>query len=206
MGWRAITRSLARTKPDLCVLSEIRTEAMPAVAEGLGDPPYHMRMKSSLAVLTRDTLGHPRRLPVRNTPLTAFLVEVQLSGHPLLLMAVDMPSDLQYAREPRLEELVELIRTYQPDLVLGDFNAPRRSNALAKLPQGYRHAYDAVGRGWSYTWPVPMPLYALDQCILGPRIEPIRYDLQSSLFSDHRRQVLDISITPFAIDHMQNER
>ena len=83
---------------------------------------------------------------------------------------------------------------WEPDLVVGDFNAPRRSRALSPLPSGFVHAYEAVGSGWSYTWPVLCPLYSIDHCIVGQRIHPVVYNLESSWHSDHRRQVLEFTI------------
>jgi endonuclease/exonuclease/phosphatase family metal-dependent hydrolase len=74
--------------------------------------------------------------------------------------------------------------------VLGDFNAVRRATQLQSLPEGYRHAYDAAGSGWSYTWPVPIPFLAIDHCLIGPRIQPIEYVLGTA-HSDHRWQRLD---------------
>jgi hypothetical protein len=109
------------------------------------------------------------------------------------LFVVDLPSGIQIARDPILRDVNGLIERYRPDLVVGDFNAPRRSWALSALPPGYEHAYDAVGSGISYTWPVPAPVYALDQCIFSPRILPARYDLFSSRHSDHRLQVFEFS-------------
>jgi vancomycin resistance protein VanJ len=86
------------------------------------------------------------------------------------------------------------MQALNPDLVLGDFNAPRRSRALDPLPQGYTHAYEAVGHGWAYSWPMPLPVLAIDQTILSDRIEPFSYALHSTIVSDHRMQVLDFRL------------
>lgn len=77
---------------------------------------------------------------------------------------------------------------------VGDFNAPRRSLAFSQLPTGFRHAYDAAGAGWSYTWPVPVSFLAIDQCIIGPRLKLVHYELQSTWMSDHRLQVVDFEL------------
>lgn len=93
-------------------------------------------------------------------------------------------------------EIRKLMVAWDADIVVGDFNAPRRSRALSPLPSGFVHAYEATGSGWSYTWPIPFPVYAIDQCILGSRISPVVYDLESSWRSDHRRQILEFTIQP----------
>jgi hypothetical protein len=43
-------------------------------------------------------------------------------------------------------------------------------------------------------------MLAIDQCLLGRRIEPIRYDLLTARGSDHRAQVLDFRLRSGAAD------
>ena len=119
------------------------------------------------------------------------------AGHTTRLFVLDLPSDVWVARGPLLREVVALMARHRPDLVVGDFNAPRRSWALADLPAGYAHAYHTAGGGWGYTWPVPVPVYALDHCLHGPRVRPVRYELGGLAGnSDHRYQVFDFTPDP----------
>jgi vancomycin resistance protein VanJ len=113
------------------------------------------------------------------------------ADRPAVVFVVDLPSAPWVPRDPLLAEVVGLIAAHRPDLVVGDFNAPRRSHRLTELPDGYRHAFDVVGAGCGYTWPVPAPVYALDQCLFSDRVIPVRYELKTSGWSDHRRQVFD---------------
>ncbi|HEX4608420.1 MAG TPA: endonuclease/exonuclease/phosphatase family protein [Urbifossiella sp.] len=114
---------------------------------------------------------------------------------PITLLVVDLPSEIWIARDPLLCEVNALIEGHRPDLVVGDFNAPRRSRGLAALPAGYQHAYHTAGGGWGYTWPVPVPVYAIDHCLHGPRISPAAYRLGGlGGDSDHRYQVFDFFV------------
>ena len=115
-------------------------------------------------------------------------------GEPIRVLVADLPSDLAEARGPHLAWLHERMVAFAPDLVVGDFNAPRRALGLATLPRGYEHAYERVGSGYSATFPVPVPLWAIDQTIFGARIEPLAYELRSTLASDHRLQRLDFAV------------
>jgi hypothetical protein len=36
-----------------------------------------------------------------------------------------------------------------------------------------------------------VPLWAIDQCVVGPRVEALRYELRSTAASDHRLQRLE---------------
>ena len=116
-------------------------------------------------------------------------------GPAIHLLVIDLPSAINIPRDPLLREGNELIDQHHPELVVGDFNAPRRSWALCELPAGYRHAYDTAGGGCGYTWPVPVPMYALDHSLHSPQVVPIRYGLFSSVHSDHRLQVFDFAWT-----------
>lgn len=114
----------------------------------------------------------------------------------LSILAVDISANPLMARDPVLARLMAKIDARRPDLIAGDFNAPRRSRRLQHLRNGYRHAYEAAGRGWPYTWPVPLPLLAIDQCMFGPRITPHSFHYVSTASSDHRVQVFELGIRP----------
>jgi endonuclease/exonuclease/phosphatase (EEP) superfamily protein YafD len=92
-------------------------------------------------------------------------------------------------RAPLLDQVLARIRERRPDLVVGDFNAPRRSRALARLPAGWHHGYEVAGRGWSATWPQPVPLLAIDQLLVGPDWGVVDYRLLPGPGTDHRLQV-----------------
>lgn len=112
----------------------------------------------------------------------------------LTVLVADLPSSIRYHRHPMLNELTQQLADTQADLLLGDLNAPRRSLALADLPEGYQHAYRSSGSGWSYTWPSLLPVFAIDHCIHGERLASIAYALQTSPHSDHRIQVFEFAI------------
>jgi hypothetical protein len=184
---------LAARQADLYVLSEVRNNGRQV--EGFRDrlgSRYQSAVFGNLAVVGTGRLRADGWLLDRNrTKVQA--VTWECAGRSLRLLVVDLPSEPHIPRDPLLREVNALIERHQPDLIVGDFNAPRRSRALCALPAGYRHAYDSVGAGLGYTWPVPLPMYSLDQCIYSPRIVPARYELLTCSQSDHRLQVLDFS-------------
>jgi len=190
--WEPIAQALAPMGADAYVLSEIvRPEVSNAVAKALGEDftVCHVRQ---IAVLARGALKLAR--PDERMPSRAYLIEWQSARGPLSLLAVDLPSRPFYSRAPWLRQVYDRVAFLKPDLVVGDFNARRRAHWLGHLPKGYAHAYDEAGVGWCYSWPDGFPLWDIDQCILGPRIRPIRYDLVSTGVSDHRLQCLEFSL------------
>ena len=147
----------------------------------------------TMCLIARGTLDGARFVEA-DDKLQIFVADWNGPAGPLHLMGVNLTSSPLVRRDPLLRRVRAAMERETPDLVLGDFNSPRRSRALDPLPDGYAHAYDAAGRGWTYSWPVPFPVLAIDQAIVGARLETLRYALHSTIVSDHRMQVLDIRV------------
>ncbi|MBC7966235.1 MAG: hypothetical protein H7Z17_09960 [Fuerstia sp.] len=185
MGWEKQWRHIESLQPDIIVLSEIPEKLDTTTLTG-----FDVLVINGMVVACHGSMTKSGSL-VRGGPLQAWHVTCQLSEGPLEVMIADMTSRISIPRDPFLRPFVALLADRKIDVSVGDFNAPRRSLAFDDLPAGYRHGYDAAGAGWSYTWPVPVPFLAIDQCMVGPRLKPVHYELQSTLMSDHRLQVLD---------------
>lgn len=185
MGWERQWRHIESLHPDIIVLSEIPEQLDTTTLTG-----FDVLVVNGMAVACHGSMTKSGSL-VPGGPLQAWHVTCQLSEGPLEVMIADMVSRIGIPRDPYLRPFVALLADRKIDVSVGDFNAPRRSLAFDELPAGYRHGYDAAGSGWSYTWPMPVPFLAIDQCMIGPRLKAVRYELQSTLLSDHRLQVLD---------------
>ncbi len=206
-GWKDIYHEIAALDPDLVLLSEVPDYMeVKIMADSLGrivsescrsfregDDDYESLQASPMVIMARGALSHGRWL-VRKGTHKVYAFDWIFRGRRQTLFAVELDASLVIKRNEYLEKVIGLVAREKPDIVAGDFNSPRRSKALSNLPAGFVHAYDAAGSGWSYTWPFPVFLYAIDQCIVGPRIRPLDYDLRSSTASDHRMQVLDFTI------------
>ncbi len=201
-GWDNVLETLDRERPDILVLAEYtpsdpvhdqhHLESLNTLLLSWGWEVPHTFASGSMLIASRFPLLHIERpqLPSSDCVLVDFEND---SGEPLRVLALDLPSGLRAHRDPLLRKVKALITNTQPDLVVGDFNAIRQATQLQPLPEGYRHAYDAAGSGWSYTWPVPVPVLAIDQCVIGRRIEPIDYTLGTGA-SDHRWQRFDFRL------------
>jgi len=190
MGWEKQWRHIESLHPDIIVLSEI-----PEMFDAKSLTGFDVLVIDGMAVACHGLMTKSGPL-VRGGALQVRHVTCQLPDGPLEVMIADMTSSIAVPRDPYLRPFVALLADRKIDVSVGDFNAPRRSLAFSDLFPGYRHAYDAAGAGWSYTWPVPVPFLAIDQCIVGPRLKPVHYQLQSTLLSDHRLQILDCGWLP----------
>ena len=107
------------------------------------------------------------------------------------IWAVDLPSRPELVRSEVFDDLrrrLDLLELDPPDIILGDFNVPRNSRSLHKAFPEMKNAFDQVGVGWHATWPSGFPLWQLDQVLLGPRVEGVRYQIFPSRFGAHRIQ------------------
>ncbi len=188
-----VRRGLEHERADLLVVSELPPErsldlVVPRVA---GD--WSAARRWQLAVVARGALepgSLERNGAARFWPITWWAS----GGERIEVLVVDVPSDPSQLRSPLLRWVRRRIMALAPDLVVGDFNTPRRARGLEALPPGYAHAYERAGSGWSATFPVPVPLWAIDQTIFGERVEPIAYVLRTPLGSDHRLQRFDFAL------------
>lgn len=116
------------------------------------------------------------------------------------VLAVDGMSDPRLSRTRRLLELADECaradREGRPvDLIAGDFNSVGTSigfNALASTAGGYALASRQT-RGWRATWPSYFPMYDIDHVWVSKRWGVIGCDRFSTLGSDHRAQVVDVT-------------
>jgi vancomycin resistance protein VanJ len=196
---RGVERAAAVLRPldaDLVLLSEAPGKPPHELERQLGGE-LRLTTVGAMALFARGELLDVEWL-AREDALQAALLRWAVDGRTLGVLAVNVISSPRIPRDPLLGRVVRMMERRSPDLVLGDFNAPRRSRALARLPAGFRHAYDAGGSGWSATWPARLPLLAIDQTIVGPGLVVRAYSLRTTRISDHRLQVteLDFRVPP----------
>ena len=190
-GWARIAPDAIAARADLYVFSEppyAARERDIARARGFTAATLHL---GEMAVVGRGVFGKPEWLS--HDVLEVVRIPWHVDGATWNLLLVDLQSDIRIPRDPLLRRLRVLAERSAADVVLGDFNAPRRSRALTPPPPGYVHAYEAAGSGWSATWPIPLPLWTIDQCLVGPRLEVVGYRLGFRRGSDHRMQLVDLA-------------
>ncbi len=121
---------------------------------------------------------------------------VETDYGPLEIAAIDLISRPNLDRRPamaKLEAWLEKRTSNIPLVVLGDFNTPHDAPALKPLRKRLDLAYAKGGRGWPYTWPVPLPLFNIDHTWVSRDITVNDFILKQTRFSDHKRQVADLS-------------
>ncbi len=185
--WPAQRDLLKSLNPDICVLSETT-----AAIEADDFPGYQILRVHNMLIAARGPMAATGSL-VPGGIVRSYVVQCPLDQLTLKIMVADVASPPSLPRNPSLRKMMQAAFLQQADIIVGDMNAPRRSLAFSDMQHEFQHAYDAAGSGWSYTWPVPVPVFALDQCICGPKVRPLNYSLRSTTLSDHRIQILDFT-------------
>lgn len=151
-GWRRVREQVVTYKPDLCIISEtpnrrvIREDAV----RWFG-PERAIAWIGTIPVIASGSLSVGDNLMIGGRAHMVSWRPIDVN-RPVLLLEVDLPANIYIARHPLLEQIHTITQRIHPDLIIGDLNAPRRPWALARLPEGYAHAYDLAG--WSYTRPL----------------------------------------------------
>lgn len=181
--------------PDLVVLSECpySAELADLARRHLGFD--HVFQDQGMALLSRFPFQPQGTIPMANGRAWWARVETPAGGLELVLT--------DFLSHPRLDRSLPVARLRQwidergrsrPFLIVGDFNTTREARSLAPLREVSRHAYEVAGSGWPYTWPLPLPVYAIDHAWVSDAIRVSGYDLHAAPISDHLRQIIRFTV------------
>ncbi len=199
-GWNGqIAQTIRREQPDIVGL--IEAGGAPEERQRFCDvhfPDYEaVPMVRGLLCLIRGTAGQGRVIPLANGG-RAGTVSVQINGREWTVVLVDINSHPHRFRATPLAALAELVEGMSegPVVVLGDFNTPSDSVHFEPLRVHHTEAFNAAGRGYAATWPIPLPVLSLDQIWTNGRLRPLRCEHRWTAQSDHRPVVADVAIVP----------
>lgn len=97
------------------------------------------------------------------------LLSVSVGSDSFDVALVDIPASLRAPRGQILTKLWSQLKTANQSrlIVMGDFNTPYESTHFLPFREGLHHAFGEAGSGFRATWPVPLPVLALDHVWLG---------------------------------------
>lgn len=188
-GTNRVVAALREDAPDLCLLSETRSNIAVATfgaPMGLTNGYY----SSTMTLLSRYPIRPEAHLQLPDA--RGWCARIATPHGPLDLLAIDLISKPQLRRDRPLAAAAAWIAAHDPRvplLVLGDFNTPRDANAFAPFRRLLSHAYEEEGGGWPYSWPAPLAVYEIDHAwYTAESLRVGGYRLRTSLASDHCRQ------------------
>lgn len=146
-------------------------------------------------------------------PGRALFIEIESPLGLLVVWVVDMPSDVRGSRWVAAGRAGEVIADWtgpafrpdgagwtpepasgfpEPDVVVGDFNAPRGSASLRRLVGRLPNAFDQAGAGYPATWPRAVPVYQIDQAFAGRAVRADTFRTIDPAAGSHRLLLLDL--------------
>lgn len=185
-----VFRTVRKDKPDICLFSESpRIEKVREMGNTHLGLPYSLD-DAGMTLFSRFPMQKLGTIPI--TGGRAWAVRIFSPLGPLDVVAFDLISHPLLDRFTPMREMSEWIRTRPrtlPLLILGDFNTPRDSLSFEPLRRHVKNAHEVAGGGWPYTWPVPLPMYSIDNAWVSHDIRVFGHRHRPSRLSDHLRQV-----------------
>lgn len=202
-----VVRTVEEHHVDVLVLEDATADSVAVLDRaGLSDLLPHRASvpgEGGIVVLSRAEVGAAEAQdPVDRVVLTT----IETGSGSLRLLAVH-PEQPTHAADWRADHarLLAAVRSQQPDLIVGDFNATLDQAPLRRLEDlGYRTATELANQGWQPTWPanglyhalhlVPMPpLVQIDQVVLGAGLTATGTTTVPITGTDHRALVATLA-------------
>ena len=193
-GRDAVWATLAADRPDIIVFSEPPLADFEQRARRV-IPNAQCHVGASMALASRWPIEVRGALIVPD--VRSWHIRIALPDGPLDLLGIDIPSGPLLDRRRPLAGIARWVLdhgTEVPLLVVGDFNTPRDSIHFAPLRMLLSQAYESAGRGWPYSWPVPAPMWAIDQVWFSRDIHMWTHQFRIAPCSDHLREVMQLTI------------
>jgi vancomycin resistance protein VanJ len=123
--------------------------------------------------------------------------DLTVGGDQFTVLLVDISAQLSLSRRQPVQELADLAKTLddRPVVIMGDFNIPDDSILLRPLSENCRNAFREHGTGYAPTWPMPLPVLALDQVWVNQRVKVSQCEHIWSINSDHRPVITSVSFS-----------
>ena len=195
-GWDEVTAEVRSWDADVVALVEAGIGQREELRQHWKDgcPGYKVSiLGAGIVLLTRGEAGkstvHEFRDGSRARQVTA-----TVNGQSLNLVIVDIQANPFSSRKEPLAELFEAVAPMadRSTLVLGDFNTPADSALLEPMRAKYTMSFDVAGQGYRATWPLPLPVLAIDQVWTSSSVDVTSCKHLWTNASDHRPVALTV--------------
>ncbi len=159
------------------------------------DHPYQRVLPREVAVVSKHPIHKSKTIHHSDRGLYHRLT-LSIAEQDVALMVCDLPSRPYHHRSESIRRVTEMAAQMkgQPSLIVGDMNTPIDSVHFNELRHTYRNAFAVGGQGYHATWPMPLPVVAIDHCWISRHIDVVACRIKWTVSSDHRPIVADLII------------
>ncbi len=191
-GWDGILSEVRRNDASVVVMAEADTQ----LPDTETDSKHFLKLSHRLSLISRFPLSHVAEYSLAGAGV-CHVLQLDIPARHLTLLVVDIKSNLGIHRKAPVGRLYEIIRTIPgPVIVAGDFNTPVDSLYLDQFRLTLRNAFEECGDGLHTTWPMPIPIIAIDQVWGNQQIQFRKAQIHRTLQSDHCPIICDFTIAP----------
>jgi endonuclease/exonuclease/phosphatase (EEP) superfamily protein YafD len=197
-GWPKVGDYVSAENPDLVGLVEAggsSDEWREFWAEHLPEHEIYLA-GGGLVILARGEIVEEHVFLIGGASTCAEVV-IDFEGQRIRVLLVDAVVRPFSNRRDLVEKVFELARAKPelPTVVMGDFNTPIDSVWFDGARRDFVHAFEKAGRGLLTTWPLPLPMLAIDHVWVSRRLRVDCASIGWTWISDHRPIVADVRLT-----------
>ncbi|MCY1144078.1 endonuclease/exonuclease/phosphatase family protein [Actinoplanes sp. Pm04-4] len=167
-------------------------DACYGVNQDLGPPaPGRPRAQYGTAILSRHPIRRWRNTHLFKSPQGEqrglLHAEIDVGGTPLHIFTVHLEWFAQTDRPQQVKEVVELIGSTSPAILLGDFNAPPTAPEIDMIRASFTDCWSLLRDGAAPTYPADAPTTCIDYIFAGQGVAPERVGvvMDDPMSSDH---------------------
>lgn len=196
LGWSRIFAVIQQQNPDIIALAEADT--LKDQDEAFFDsnfPGYErIHLPRRLLLLSRFPIISQHRLRwIRGAVYESVVIESPRGQ--VTLVFSDVASTLSLHRKEPIKVLVEATSKLQgPVIVVGDLNTPVDSLFFDDFRKEFTNAFEASGNGLYTTWPMPLPVIAIDHMWGNDFVRFSDARILWTLASDHRPVIAEFHV------------
>ncbi|MGW1067478.1 endonuclease/exonuclease/phosphatase family protein [Streptomyces aureus] len=148
------------------------------VNQDLGPPaPGRPRAQYGTAILSRYPIGRWSNTHLFRSPQGEqrglLYAEIDVDGTPVHIFTVHLEWLAAADRSQQAKEVVELIGSTAPAILLGDFNAPPTAQEIETIRTAYTDCWSLLDDGGMPTYPADAPESCIDYIFAGQGVTPL---------------------------------
>ncbi|APZ96294.1 endonuclease/exonuclease/phosphatase family protein [Fuerstiella marisgermanici] len=196
-GWDPVFDKLKRLDADVYGLAEVDPLDHDMLQRLQREfPNYEVApFQHGMVILSRFPIASRQNIETASNAFFAS-ADVEVAGQQLRFIVADMHSWPLLFREAPMQTLCEIAMETadRPTVFMGDLNTPNDSVFCDRFRDEFVSPFEQQGRGFDCTWPVPLPVMAIDHLWVNKLWDVKSCNLGWTWVSDHRPIISELRL------------